>query len=611
MADTPSAPPTPQEEPKPSPDPEPEPEPTPEPEAQIAKTLPALKALRSELIAGKRDQFPPSSVEHNGSRFCLIRQKSTWHAASSFANKFGAQLAVLQTPDDLAWAKETFQTKNALWLGASDAGMEGKWHWIDGQPIETNLWKRSQPDNSPSDFDGENYAALASDSHNLEDLPQDRELPFLIEWKLDGTSPGSLEQQLARTAAALAAQKAPIFPTGTRNIGGSRFLYIDKKLSWSQAKAFAEKSGGHLAVASNEAEALHLKELLTPILAQDFEGCWLGGQRTAPGASTWTTVTGERFAFIDWLPNQPDNTGGKEDYLQYNSHNEKLGHNDGPDSEEWPASFLIEWSHPSHRNMPEDDEIATSGNPLIDQLQFIRNDIFKKHGRDYDRYHQKKQKIIEDFVEDATEELKEGLETPAAALAQRGIDYLKRMQEATNFPEKLPPGFNKRITKKFEDAKEKKEENQEDYLPAYVDAQKDYEANLEDAISSATKDNNLEVVDFFSKELKATQENYHHIRSILRNEALETPGQTGDTHDYVGHWESEGEGDKKVKFNLHADGSVILQSHDGGEGTWKIQEGKKHAIININGYEIQVKPTKKGLRARDQEGNRYILERVD
>ena len=264
------------------------------------------------------------------------------------------------------------------------------------------------------------------------------------------------------------------------------------------------------------------------------------------------------------------------------------------------------------RNMPDEDEIPTSGNPLIDQLALIRDGVYKKHGRYYERYHQKKEKIIKDFVEDSTTELKNALTTPAAALAQKGIDYLNNIEATMQLPDKLPPGFGSRIDKKFEDASEKQNENWSDYDPAFQEAHAYYVKLLEAAITSASKANDLETTTFLSKELETAKKDTHRHRSILRGEPIDTPS-TGepDSQDYPGRWESEEIGDKKVKITLKKDGSAILQSHGGGQGTWAIKEGKQFAIVNINSLEIIIKAVKNGLRARDQEGNRYFLKRVE
>ena len=74
----------------------------------------------------------------------------------------------------------------------------------DGTAVAPSVWTEGGPDNKTTTTpDGENFAALSESAPLLEDHPASLKLPFILEWKLDGTTPSSLESQLARTAAAL------------------------------------------------------------------------------------------------------------------------------------------------------------------------------------------------------------------------------------------------------------------------------------------------------------------------------------------------------------------------------------------------------------------------
>jgi hypothetical protein len=50
----------------------------------------------------------------------------------------------------------------------------------------------------------------------------------------------------------------------------------------------------------------------------DFWEAWLGGYQT-PGsapADNWNWVTGEAWVYTNWVPGEPNDSGGPEDYLQ-------------------------------------------------------------------------------------------------------------------------------------------------------------------------------------------------------------------------------------------------------------------------------------------------------
>ena len=136
---------------------------------------------------------------------------------------------------------------------------------------------------------------MAHDAPALLDLVGSSKLPFILEWKLDGQTPASLEAQLARTATALSNKKAPVFPAGAINVGGSRFLLVQRALSWTAASAFANSGGGHLAVMSNEKESAFALDHLGKAIDGD-KSCWVGARKN--GEDKWEYVTSETFDFV-------------------------------------------------------------------------------------------------------------------------------------------------------------------------------------------------------------------------------------------------------------------------------------------------------------------------
>ena len=234
----------------------PKPEPTPKPVVEPVKVespLDTLTRLRLNLRRGNFSELPKGTHSRNDSHFFLVSTSLSWIRASHFAEAHGAQLAVLENKEDLDWALKTFALKSAHWLGLSDSGTESKWHWVNGAVLDSKLWAPGQPDDSSDKEGGEDFAALLP-GPTLEDLPASGELPFLLQWHESGDQPGSLRQQIARVATAFKNKKVPIFPNGTHDIGGSRFLIVPESLSWNEASALATASGGHLAVPSSQAE---------------------------------------------------------------------------------------------------------------------------------------------------------------------------------------------------------------------------------------------------------------------------------------------------------------------------------------------------------------------
>ena len=61
-------------------------------------------------------------------------------------------------------------------------------------------------------------------------------------------------EALERLKPALTAGERTDYPPGTLVRGTSRFFFVENKLSWPRAAAYAEEYGGHLATCLNEGE---------------------------------------------------------------------------------------------------------------------------------------------------------------------------------------------------------------------------------------------------------------------------------------------------------------------------------------------------------------------
>ncbi|MDP7656854.1 MAG: protein kinase, partial [Roseibacillus sp.] len=338
---------TPQEkEEKPAPRPaDPEP-PKPEP---VESTSQALARLKARLKAGDLSELPKGAVKRGDSHFLLVTEALPWQAASYFAEGHGAQLATLPAKDDLSWAVSELKIGSPAWIGLSDSGMEGKWYWVNGEAPGKDLWAAGQPDESSSPDGGQDYAALLPD-HSLDDFAASRNLPFLLQWG-QGDNEGSIARQLERVAASLKA-KQPIFPAGTQNINGSRFLVVPESVSWRDAYNMAQASGGHLAVPSNNAEATWIIESMQKLL-EEGDGCWIGGSQKGVATPIWTFVTGERFDFITWAPGQPgEGTSSLKTLQLWRGEDREFGYRNVAGEPKEAGYFLVEWSAPSRRNMP-------------------------------------------------------------------------------------------------------------------------------------------------------------------------------------------------------------------------------------------------------------------
>jgi len=91
---------------------------------------------------------------------------------------------------------------------------------------------------------------------------------------------------------------------------GHRYLAVNQSMTWDEANAYAKARGGHLATITSREKQEFIFDLL--LKNGKMNNYWLGAYREG---RNWQWVTGEPFAYTNWLRSQPDNSGGIEDKL--------------------------------------------------------------------------------------------------------------------------------------------------------------------------------------------------------------------------------------------------------------------------------------------------------
>jgi uncharacterized repeat protein (TIGR02543 family) len=91
-------------------------------------------------------------------RFRTVWGMFRWEQARLDAMAQGGHLATFTSQQewDAALAgleEDPFPFCTGLWIGATDAAVEGVWEWITGEPFGFNLWAAGQPNNSPGEQD--------------------------------------------------------------------------------------------------------------------------------------------------------------------------------------------------------------------------------------------------------------------------------------------------------------------------------------------------------------------------------------------------------------------------------------------------------------------------
>lgn len=110
--------------------------------------------------------------------------------------------------------------------------------------------------------------------------------------------------------------------------GGNGHYYdviaVPDGITWDAASAAATADGGYLATITSDAENNFVFGLANdPSYYIDVNGGdralgpWLGGQRTGPAPSNFAWVTAEAFVYTNWATNEPSNSNGDENNIEY------------------------------------------------------------------------------------------------------------------------------------------------------------------------------------------------------------------------------------------------------------------------------------------------------
>ncbi|MEM9345738.1 MAG: lectin-like protein [Planctomycetota bacterium] len=116
--------------------------------------------LMRDKIKWTRPTHGLGTVSHKGKIYLLVQEKTTWTQAKAKCEKLGGYLVCLNSKSEHRFVYGLFEDKNMeVWVGASDAQVEGEWKWLDGSS-DYWAWHRKQPDNGARRYRTQNYGKL-------------------------------------------------------------------------------------------------------------------------------------------------------------------------------------------------------------------------------------------------------------------------------------------------------------------------------------------------------------------------------------------------------------------------------------------------------------------
>ncbi len=90
-------------------------------------------------------------------------------------------------------------------------------------------------------------------------------------------------------------------PSTAKTYNNNKYQIYDQRMTWSEAKAFCENLGGHLATITSAKEQEFIEQLNS-----SSKRLWIGGHRKEK--NDWYWVTGEEWKYTNWDEGEPNDS---------------------------------------------------------------------------------------------------------------------------------------------------------------------------------------------------------------------------------------------------------------------------------------------------------------
>lgn len=126
----------------------------------------------SEQPGDEEDKMPADAVAYEGHHYYIYNDSMSWTQAKEKCEALGGHLITINGAGEQSFIagqieKDGIQ-KHHYWLGGTDAGKEGEWRWITGEPFEYTNWDPGYGEDhapQPNDADNQDYLELQTISN--------------------------------------------------------------------------------------------------------------------------------------------------------------------------------------------------------------------------------------------------------------------------------------------------------------------------------------------------------------------------------------------------------------------------------------------------------------
>ncbi|XP_030614161.1 CD209 antigen-like protein E [Archocentrus centrarchus] len=112
--------------------------------ANLTEKTTELERLQS--LSKQKKMCPTGWTKFSSSCYLLSAGSGSWDAGRKDCRDKGADLVVIDSPEEQAFLSTIIQTNT--WIGLNEKEQEGQWKWVDGTPLILSYWATNEPNNA-------------------------------------------------------------------------------------------------------------------------------------------------------------------------------------------------------------------------------------------------------------------------------------------------------------------------------------------------------------------------------------------------------------------------------------------------------------------------------